>query len=153
MLAGRSNTDVAIACYTSTGALDSTFSGDGLVTHDFGGGGGGSSANDVAVLPDGRILVAGVAGEDNDVDVVLARFNTNGTLDTTYGTGGRVVTVGAPIVAAGKLVLQGTKAIISGFTNSGQAWRGTTPTGRSTRPSVRVGRRHWGWALPRRSKR
>jgi uncharacterized delta-60 repeat protein len=122
VLAGRSNTDIAIARYTSTGALDSTFSGDGLVTHDFGNrGGGGSSANDVAVLPDGRILVAGVTGEDNDVDVILARFNTNGTLDTTYGTGGRVAAAGAPIVAAGKLLLQGTKAIISGFTNSGQA--------------------------------
>lgn len=76
-------------------ALDPTFGVGGLATADFppdGLDGGGS----VAVAPDGRILVAGGTGQflpsgDFDQAFAVARFNTDGTLDTTFGTGGRVI--------------------------------------------------------------
>ncbi len=117
VVAGRSDTNVAIARYTSTGALDPTFSGDGLVTHDFG---SPTDVGDVAVQADGRIVVVGDGtGPNRTADALVARFNTNGTLDTTYGTGGRVATAGAPVVFAVRVLLQGTKAIVAGIGPTG----------------------------------
>ena len=75
-------TDFALARYNSDGSLDSSFDADGLVTTDFGG--HGSIAYSVAVQPDGKILVAG----SNLGDFALARYNTDGSLDGTFGVGG-----------------------------------------------------------------
>jgi uncharacterized delta-60 repeat protein len=67
--------------------LDSSFDGDGVVTSNTGAGGydvpGGT-----ALQADGRIVVAG----SNDRDVTLARYNSDGSLDPTFGIGGKVVT-------------------------------------------------------------
>ena len=112
VLAGLSDDNAAIARYTSTGALDSTFSGDGLVTHDFG---GGSEIEAIAVLGDGKIVVAG--REEHAVGTVrnlVARFNANGSLDTTYGTGGRAAPTATPLESVDALYLQGTKAVVIG---------------------------------------
>ena len=107
VVAGQSAGRVALARYTSTGALDPTFSGDGLATHAFG---TGSRAVDVAVLPDGRIVIAG----SMDQGVLVARFNANGSVDTTFGTAGRVDTAATKMRQADALFLQGTKPIVVG---------------------------------------
>src|SRR5262249_43769685 len=84
--------DFALARYNSNGALDASFGTGGRVTTDF------ASPNDqaeaVAVQPDGRIVVAGPAGRftNRGFDFALARYNTNGTLDTSFGTSGKVTT-------------------------------------------------------------
>ncbi len=112
--AGISGHNVAIARYTSTGALDTTFSGDGLVTHDFGGG-GFQQANDVAVLPDGRIIIGGYETLANHTSRnLVARFNVNGTLDATFGTGGRVAPGATKLKQTDALILQGTKPVAAG---------------------------------------
>src|SRR5258708_16499743 len=47
----------------------------------------------LALKMDGKILVAGGAGNNSDIpDFALARLNTNGTLDTSFGSGGKVTT-------------------------------------------------------------
>ncbi len=119
MVAGRANENVAIARYTSTGALDHTFSGDGLLTADFH---GDAQATDVAVQPDGRIVIGGVAANSSTADpaaVLLARFDANGTIDSTFGTGGRVAFSGAPLIAVQNLLLQGTRIIVAGADRAG----------------------------------
>lgn len=74
----------AVARYNEAdGALDATFSGDGLVRTRAGG------YWDVAVQPDGRIVAAGVANID---DFGLVRYNVDGTLDTTFSGDGKVAT-------------------------------------------------------------
>ena len=116
VVAGRTNEDVSIARYTSTGALDPTFSGDGLLIHDFG---ADAQATDVAVQADGRIIVVGETGGPNGTSLALvARFNTNGSLDSTYGTGGRANTSGSPLIFLQRVLLQGTKAIVAGTAGS-----------------------------------
>jgi uncharacterized delta-60 repeat protein len=53
------------------------------------------AAKSVVIQPDGRILVGGYAGNSPDgggSDSVLLRLNTNGSLDTSFGTGGKVIT-------------------------------------------------------------
>lgn len=77
--------------YTATGVLDTSFGMGGKVTTDF----GGSFAHlfSLALHSDGRIVAAGRTRNLNTGnDVALARYNVNGTLDPTFGTGGRVVT-------------------------------------------------------------
>jgi uncharacterized delta-60 repeat protein len=84
--------DLALARYDSNGSLDASFGTGGRVTTDF------ASPNDqaksVAVQLDGKIVVAGEASPfiNRGFDFALARYNSNGTLDTTFGTSGKVTT-------------------------------------------------------------
>jgi len=85
VVAGYAGGDFALARYNSDGALDTSFGSGGKVTTDFGGSDAGYS---VALQPDGKIVVAGYAG----LDFALARYNSDGALDTSFGTGGKVTT-------------------------------------------------------------
>ena len=84
-----SSYDFALARYNSDGSLDTTFSGDGKVTTDFGE--GDDHGYSVVMQPDGKIIVAGFAFNYSG-DFVLARYNADGTLDTTFSDDGKVVT-------------------------------------------------------------
>ncbi|MFD8984177.1 calcium-binding protein [Streptomyces sp. NPDC059564] len=93
VVAGRSEAGFALARYNTNGGPDTTFSGDGMVTSDFGG--GAHVANAVAVQPsDGKIVVAGtteVPGDEGGCCFFsVARYNTDGSLDTGFGDGGLV---------------------------------------------------------------
>ena len=85
-----SNEDFALVRYNSDGSLDTTFDGDGMVTTAVG------SADDrgygVAVQPDGKILVAGMSYGASNQDFALVRYNSNGSLDTTFDGDGKVTT-------------------------------------------------------------
>jgi uncharacterized delta-60 repeat protein len=80
-------TDMAVVRYNTDGSLDTTFGGTGIVTTDFG---GQDYARAIALQADGKIIAAGSGGVNKDF--ALARYNTDGTLDTTFGTGGMVTT-------------------------------------------------------------
>ncbi|MEW6498402.1 MAG: DUF4347 domain-containing protein, partial [Cyanobacteriota bacterium] len=76
------NDDFALTRYNSNGTLDTTFGTGGKVTTDF----NGSTGTGLSVIQqsDGKIVVAGRVHND----FALTRYNSNGTLDTTFGTGG-----------------------------------------------------------------
>ena len=78
------NEDFALVRYNTNGTLDTTFSSDGKVTSAIGS--GNDSGYNVAVQADGKILVAGNSSNGTNIDFALVRYNTNGTLDTTFGT-------------------------------------------------------------------
>jgi uncharacterized delta-60 repeat protein len=84
--------DFALARYNSNGTLDASFGTGGRLTTDFAG--ANDQTDSVAVQPDGRILAAGAAGPyiNRGFDFALARYNSNGTLDTSFGTSGKVTT-------------------------------------------------------------
>jgi len=87
--------DFALVRYNSNGTLDVSFGTGGKVTTDFDLVGQGFSfafASSVAVQQDGRIVAAGDAYIDGGRDFALARYNNNGTLDASFGTGGKVNT-------------------------------------------------------------
>lgn len=114
--------DFVLARYTVSGALDPTFDGDGKVTTDFGARADG--ADDVALQADGKIVAAGsgIAAAVRPVDFALARYNRDGTLDPTFGDGGKVLTTFAPnsIDGANALVIQPDgKIVAAGRTRSG----------------------------------
>jgi len=103
---------------TQSGALDASFGTGGKVTTDFAGAGDGAGA--IAVQPDGKLVVAGGATIDAQADFALARYDSSGTLDPSFGTDGRVTTdfggryEGASSVALqpdGKIVVAGGSVI------------------------------------------
>src|SRR4051812_4664793 len=65
----------------NAGALDLSFGSGGKVTTDFAG--ATDVGRDLAIQPDGKILVVGYA--DNVSSFGLARYNTDGTPDMTFG--------------------------------------------------------------------
>jgi uncharacterized delta-60 repeat protein len=76
----------------AAGDLDPTFGGgDGIATAHFPGSGVvQDSAEGVAVLPDGRVLLAGTTGNGSNIQdsVALARFTPQGVLDPTFNGDG-----------------------------------------------------------------
>jgi uncharacterized delta-60 repeat protein len=115
--AGFGNYDFALVRYNSDGSLDTTFDGDGKVTTAI-----GASSNDYAYSviqqADGKLVVAG----DSDRDFALARYNSDGSLDTTFDGDGKVTTtIGASLDIAysviqqadGKLVAAGSSVLNS----------------------------------------
>ena len=118
MVAGESVTsggsDFAVVRYNVNGSLDTSFDGDGVVrtsinlfSDDVG--------RSVVIQSDGKIVVAGSTcpGEE---DFALARYNADGSLDASFGTGGKVTTVfassderafGTALQSDGKIVVVG----------------------------------------------
>ena len=75
------------------GDLDPTFGTGGMVMTDLNR--STDLANAVALQSDGKLVVVGQTYKDNDYsdeDFVVTRYNTNGTLDNTFGSRGRVRT-------------------------------------------------------------
>src|SRR6185369_13508881 len=81
--------DFLLLRYNPDGSLDSTFDGDGLVLTAFAI--RQNSARDIVVQPDGKILAAGPSFQDNGSVVAIARYNTDGSLDTSFDSDGIVV--------------------------------------------------------------
>ncbi len=75
-----------------SGVLDPTFGTNGLVTTSFGS--GNKYVHAIAIQPDGKIVVAGEAyiNAVQAEDFAVARYNTNGTIDASFGAGGLVLT-------------------------------------------------------------
>ncbi|MDE3057337.1 MAG: VCBS repeat-containing protein [Bacteroidota bacterium] len=115
--AGGSNADFALARFTAKGVLDTTFGTKGKVTTDLGSVMGPEQAYGVAIQRDGKIVAAGL----KDQDFALARYDSNGTLDASFGTGGKVVTdVGNSSDDGGKAVAiqSNGKIVVAGYSNN-----------------------------------
>lgn len=116
-LSGSTNYDFAVMRFNPDGTLDNTFSFDGMVTTDFDG--ASDQAKDVKIQPDGKILVVGNVFQ-GQAGIGLIRYNTDGTLDTGFGTNGKVVTTYGSYDYGESLALQPDgKAIVVGYTNAG----------------------------------
>ena len=128
LVAGGSSTGdvsrVALVRFNPDGSLDSTFDNDGKTT---------ASISDLSAIgwalalqPDGKIVVSGDGvGNGNECFFVI-RFNQNGSLDTGFGNGGKVINdfLGnsallrtVAIQADGKIVVAGTISSQTGGTD------------------------------------
>ena len=76
---------LAIVRYNVDGSLDTSFDGDGVRTDVFGD--QMVEVADMALQDDGKIVVVGTAGSGDQSDYAIVRYDTDGSLDTTFGGG------------------------------------------------------------------
>lgn len=108
--------DFALVRYNPDGTLDAGFGSGGRVLTDFG---GVDAAKALVLLADGKLVAAG----SSNSDIAVARYNPDGSLDPSFGSGGQVLTdLGSPDQANalalqpdGKIVVAGTTAGFSDF--------------------------------------
>ncbi|MDQ3179974.1 MAG: delta-60 repeat domain-containing protein, partial [Acidobacteriota bacterium] len=114
--AGVTGTDFAIARYNSDGSLDKSFNGDGKVLTNFTGS-SSDSASSVLIQPDNKFVVTGTSYLSGN-DIAIARYNSNGSLDSAFGKDGRVITDFGRIDVASSSALQTDgKIVVAGYTN------------------------------------
>ena len=86
---GGTGVQWALTRLNSNGTIDASFGTSGTTITNFEAASPfGDYPKAIAVQSDGKIVVAG----RNFFDMALARYNTNGSLDTTFGIGGKVTT-------------------------------------------------------------
>ena len=108
----------AVARYNTNGTLDKTFDGDGKVTTNVVS--LGEEIKDIMIQPDGKIVAVGNAETASGVtDFALVRYNANGSLDTSFGVGGKVTTPGTDGSSAVALQADG-KIVVAGSANPGE---------------------------------
>jgi uncharacterized delta-60 repeat protein len=81
------NTSFALARFNANGSLDATFGSGGEVTTQLGP--AGNVAVAIVLQPDGKIIVGG----NYYTGIGYARYNTDGSLDSSFGSGGTVTYV------------------------------------------------------------
>ena len=126
VLAGISSSgsavDMAVLRLTDTGALDTTFSGDGRTTVDFAG--DSDEAGSVAVDGLGRIVLGGFTNIGGVIDFAVARLTDAGALDSAFGSGGKATVNfgGTDEIAAGMAVDGLGRIVLAGYAYFGNTY-------------------------------
>lgn len=112
VVGGDSANQFTLARFNSDGSPDTTFDGDGIVTRTIG---TSSFGRDLIIQTDGKIILAGQANIGGVITAALARYNPDGTPDTTFDTDGVVTTPAGDVRAAalqsdGKIIIAGQSA-------------------------------------------
>jgi uncharacterized delta-60 repeat protein len=125
LVAGRSHNgtdlDLVLFRFHADGSLDAAFDTDGVAVYD--GGSGDDAGSGVALQADGRALVAGWSHNGSNNDLVLLRFNTDGSLDTTFdGDGVAIYDGGLGHDFGSALVIQADgRVLVAGLSDAGIA--------------------------------
>jgi serralysin len=115
--------DFALVRYNANGSLDSTFGAGGKATANFFG--DFDAITGLALQADGKIVAVGIAGNQAGFNnFALARFNTDGSLDPSFGSNGKVSNTIADILdQANAVAIQpDNKIVVAGYsklTNAG----------------------------------
>src|SRR5690349_19253654 len=104
--------------FAAAGDLDLGFGTSGSVITSIGP--GNDVAGDVAIQPDGKIVAVGGSSNDASSDFVVARYDPDGSLDASFGTGGIVTTaISSDYDAAGAVALEPDGRIVAMGTSRG----------------------------------
>jgi uncharacterized delta-60 repeat protein len=108
--------DFGVTRVDTNGAIDNSF-GNGLVVVDFG---GQDAAHGVVVQANGQIVVAGTTDKGNHSEFALARLDSQGSLDSNFGNGGKVTTnMGDPATAHAVTLQKDGMIVVAGGTLGG----------------------------------
>ena len=86
----------AVVRYNANGSLDTSFNGTGKLVTDIGSG-SADRGRSVTVQADGKIVVAGYSDSGGSNDFAVVRYNVDGSLDTGFGVGPAIDTLGAAV--------------------------------------------------------
>lgn len=120
VVAGRSGGQFAVIRFDSNGTLDNSFDSDGIAT-TFMGNGAFVSGWDLDIQTDGKIVVSGASFNGSDYDLSIIRYNSNGSLDSSFDTDG-IFTYdsGNGNDEGTAIVIQSNgKIIVGGYSNTG----------------------------------
>jgi uncharacterized delta-60 repeat protein/uncharacterized repeat protein (TIGR01451 family) len=104
--------DFGLARYNSDGSLDTNFGTNGLVTTDFSGSGSSDNVRGAVLQENGQVVLGGFTSAGGPSDFALVRYNPDGSLDTGFGSGGKVTTDLSGSDFAEGIALQGDGKII-----------------------------------------
>jgi uncharacterized delta-60 repeat protein len=107
--------DFVVARFNADGSKDTSFGTGGMTITDFAG--LTDQAHGVAIQPDGKIVVAGFATRGSvtfaDADFAVVRYMSDGTLDGSFGSGGKITTnIAGPADFANAVALQSDGRIV-----------------------------------------
>ena len=131
-----SNNDFGVARLTSNGILDDSFGDQGKRITPIGA--SNDNANHMTLQSDGKIVVVGSSNNGSNNDFAVVRYTSNGTPDSTFGTGGIQTTqvgTGADVATSvatqpdGKIVVAGYTAVGSTSAVRGRALQRERGTG------------------------
>lgn len=114
-----SNTDFFIDRFTTGGQLDSTFGNGGETVTDLGG--SNDQLNALSFDRAGHIIAVGYSDANGKDDVAVARYTTNGALDSSFGSGGEMLygSGGANEIGNAVTVDSQGRIIVAGYTDAG----------------------------------
>ncbi len=152
--------DFGVVRYNSNGSLDSAFGVGGIVVTSIA---DEDQANAVRVQPDGKIVVAGFSSINAKGDFSVVRYNTDGTLDKNFGTGGKVTTniqnsdLGYDLLihSNGKILVAGTVGYVQvvggpiGLVQYNEDGSLDTGFGTGGKSIIATGNPHFVWSLAR----
>lgn len=111
--------EVLTARYDANGSLDTAFGANGIVRYD--GGQRNAGARGIVIQSNGKIIVSGSNSNGTDLDVIVLRYSSDGSLDPSFGTDGVVVYDGGHGDDNGRRLAlqQGNKIVVVGNTFNG----------------------------------
>lgn len=114
------NMDFVVARYNANGGIDNSFgtnSGYTLITF----GDGYDHARCIKLQSDGKIVVTGQCYINSKNNIALARLNTNGFLDSSFGVNGKVITsISNDDYGYSSALFDDNKIIVAGYSNNGK---------------------------------
>lgn len=107
-----SSTDIVIGRLNIDGSIDNSFGSNGVLFIDFG---GSERSTAMTILPNDKMLICGFTEEGNGL---ITKLNTDGTFDSSFGDGGKILVVGGnkDIVFNDIELLENEKIIVAGYT-------------------------------------
>ncbi|MBV8780610.1 MAG: hypothetical protein JO353_04370 [Phycisphaerae bacterium] len=121
-LVGATSSNIEVVRYNSNGSLDSSFSGNGHTSFSIAG--NTSQALACFLQSDGKLLIVGDTTNVSDTQIFAMRLTTSGSLDSTFGTNGMVITnptSGKEDVASDVAVQSDGKIVVTGRAGTGSA--------------------------------
>ena len=112
----QSNDNLALARFNTNGTLDPAFGGSGIVTTDLG---LNENAEGILIQADGKIVVVGKIFAEEPSDILLVRYNSDGSLDNRFGENGKVITDLGEVPDSGNAlaIQKDRKLVVTGSSN------------------------------------
>ena len=103
----------AVVRYNTDGTLDNSFAGNGKAAVSFT---GGSTANNVGIQSNGKIILTGTLTDYKNYNFALARFHADGSIDNSFGTNGKVITgFGGNDYGVSSVIQPDNKIVVAGL--------------------------------------
>ncbi|MFS4460160.1 hypothetical protein [Bdellovibrio sp. HCB2-146] len=128
LIAGQTNENFTVIRVNTDGSLDTGFATAGMFLSQFSPGSSSDLVSKILLQSDGKIILAGHTNDAVD-GIGMMRLNADGSLDNTFGTGGKAKTNNASIHVSGAKLLSDGKIIVAGSDGANTVIAQFTTTG------------------------